>query len=114
MSSSRSAISPTVSAPDTSSARATRDVASLSPAAGAAASVANFTTSLLPISTPAQLPGLVSWDHADPSGGTLTPMSRDFEWNQPPTAESVSRLVNFTDAVAGIALTLLVLPLLEL
>lgn len=41
-------------------------------------------------------------------------MSRDFEWNQPPTAESVSRLVNFTDAVAGIALTLLVLPLLEL
>ncbi len=41
-------------------------------------------------------------------------MSRDFAWQRPPTAESVSRLVNFTDAVAGIAVTLLVLPMLDI
>lgn len=41
-------------------------------------------------------------------------MAKDFAWRQPPTEESVSRLVNFTDAVAGIAVTLLILPLLEI
>ena len=41
-------------------------------------------------------------------------MSRDFRWTAPPTQESVSRLVNFTDAVVGIAATLLVLPLLDI
>jgi uncharacterized membrane protein len=41
-------------------------------------------------------------------------MSRDLEWRERPAAESVSRLVNFTDAVAAIAVTLLVLPMLDI
>ncbi len=41
-------------------------------------------------------------------------MSRDFQWEQRPSPESVSRLVNFTDAVIGIAVTLLVLPVVEI
>ncbi|MFI0431531.1 MAG: TMEM175 family protein [Candidatus Nanopelagicales bacterium] len=41
-------------------------------------------------------------------------MSRDLTWDKPPTAESVSRLVNFSDAIVAIAVTLLVLPLVDL
>ncbi len=41
-------------------------------------------------------------------------MSKDLMWEQPPTAESVSRLVNFSDAVVAIAITLLVLPLVDI
>ena len=41
-------------------------------------------------------------------------MSKDLMWDQPPTAESVSRLVNFSDAVVAIAITLLVLPLVDI
>lgn len=41
-------------------------------------------------------------------------MSKDYRWQLPPTSESVSRLVNFSDAVVAIAVTLLVLPLTEI
>ncbi len=41
-------------------------------------------------------------------------MARDLEWSERPTAESVSRLLNFTDAIAGIAVTLLILPVLDI
>lgn len=41
-------------------------------------------------------------------------MSRDYEWSRTPSPESVSRLVNFTDAVVGIAVTLLVLPVVDI
>lgn len=41
-------------------------------------------------------------------------MAKDYEWRLPPSSESISRLLNFTDAVAAIAVTLLVLPLLEI
>lgn len=49
------------------------------------------------------------------TGGTsLKVVSKDYLWQLPPTSESVSRLVNFTDAVVAIAITLLVLPLTEI
>lgn len=52
---------------------------------------------------------------ASPSRCASVPkMSRDLEWRHPPAPESVSRLVNFTDAIAGIAVTLLVLPMLDI
>lgn len=41
-------------------------------------------------------------------------MSRDLLWENDPTPESVSRLVNFSDAVVAIAVTLLVLPLVDI
>lgn len=41
-------------------------------------------------------------------------MARDFEWSERPAPESVSRLLNFTDAIAGIAVTLLILPVLDI
>lgn len=41
-------------------------------------------------------------------------MSRDFRWEHKPSPESVSRLLNFTDAVVGIAMTLLVLPVVDI
>lgn len=41
-------------------------------------------------------------------------MSRDLLWDNDPTPESVSRVVNFSDAVVAIAMTLLVLPLVDI
>jgi uncharacterized membrane protein len=41
-------------------------------------------------------------------------VSRDYQWERPPTPESVSRLMNFTDGIVAIAVTLLVLPLTDI
>lgn len=49
-----------------------------------------------------------------PPNASVCGVAKDYEWRLPPTSESISRLLNFTDAVAAIAVTLLVLPLLEI